>query len=74
MRLPRGLSGREAVRAFEADGWRSVRTRGSHAMLQKPGNDYTLSVPLHDHLAPGLLRGVIRDAGLTVEEFLGLLE
>jgi predicted RNA binding protein YcfA (HicA-like mRNA interferase family) len=61
------------VKALESDGWRQVRSRGSHALLQKPGNDYTLSVPLHDQVAPGLLRGLLRDAGLTVEQFLGLL-
>ena len=74
MRLPRGLSGKAAVRALEKEGWREVRTRGSHAMLQKPGNDYTLAVPLHDSLGPGLLRGLIRDAGLTVDEFVSLLD
>jgi DNA-binding transcriptional ArsR family regulator len=30
----------------------------------------TLSIPDHRELAPGLLRGLIRRAGLTVEEFL----
>ena len=29
-----------------------------------------LSIPNHRELAPGLLRGLIRQAGLTVNEFL----
>lgn len=37
MRLPRGLSGDQVVRALERTGWEQVRTRGSHIMLQKPG-------------------------------------
>jgi predicted RNA binding protein YcfA (HicA-like mRNA interferase family) len=73
VRLPRGLSGDEVIRAFERAGWRRVRTRGSHAMLQRPGHDYTLAVPLHRKVGPGLLRGLISDAGVTVEEFVGLL-
>jgi hypothetical protein len=32
-----------------------------------------LTVPLHDEIAPGTLRKLIRLSGLTVDEFLGLL-
>jgi len=73
MRLPRGLSGDQVVRALERAGWVQVRTRGSHIMLQKEGREYTLSVPRHSEVGPGLLRGLIRDAGLSVEEFAVLL-
>ena len=38
-------------------------------MLVKPGYEYTLSIPQHDELEPGLLRKLIRQAGLTVEAF-----
>ena len=71
-RLPQ-LSGWEAVRAFERDGWDLVRQCGSHAVLTKPGSIVTLSVPLHDRLGRGLLHDLIRKAGLTPEEFLELL-
>lgn len=67
------ISGREAIRAFRRAGWRMARQRGSHVVLTKPGSLYTLSVPLHPILGPGLLRGLIRKAGLTVEEFTALL-
>ena len=73
MRLPRGLSGDEVVRALERVGWERVRTRGSHVMLQKPGREWTLSVPRHREIGPGLLRGLIRDADLTVEQFIRLI-
>ena len=71
-RLPR-ISGREAVRAFQRAGWEVDRQRGSHVVLTKAGSIYTLSVPLHPVLGPGLLRDLIRKAGLTVEEFTELL-
>ncbi|MCD6361884.1 MAG: type II toxin-antitoxin system HicA family toxin [Armatimonadetes bacterium] len=73
LKLPRGLSGDQVVQALKRAGWEQVRVRGSHVMLQKQGRDYTLSVPRHRTIGPGLLRGLIRDAGLTVEQFVDLL-
>ena len=43
-------------------------------ILVKPGVPVNLSVPDHRELDRGLLRGLIRDAGLTVEEFVALLD
>jgi len=40
-------------------------------MMAKPGHPYTLSIPQHDELGIGLLRKLIKHAGLTVEEFNG---
>jgi predicted RNA binding protein YcfA (HicA-like mRNA interferase family) len=37
-------------------------------MVVKPGYEYTLSIPQHEELGPGLLRKLIRQAGATVEE------
>lgn len=62
-------SGAEAVRKLRRAGWTAVRQRGSHVMMTKPGYQYTLSIPQHQELGPGLLRKLIRQAGLTVEEF-----
>jgi hypothetical protein len=42
-------------------------------ILEKPGMTGLLSVPDHRELRTGLLRGLIRDAGMTVDEFLELL-
>ena len=67
------ISGKDAVKAFERAGW-SVRGQvGSHVMLTKPDIRVNLSVPAHKELSLGTLRKLIRSAGLTVEEFLGLL-
>lgn len=67
-----GVSGKEAVRRFEKAGWAQARTRGSHVMMRKPGAVATLSIPQHSELGSGILRKLIRLAGLTVDEFLGL--
>jgi len=67
------VSGREARRAFERAGWSFNRQRSSHMILTKPGIAVNLSIPDHRELDRGLLRGLIRDAGMTVEEFVQLL-
>jgi predicted RNA binding protein YcfA (HicA-like mRNA interferase family) len=48
------------------------RQRGSHMILTKLGIAVNLSIPDHRELDRGLLRGLIRDAGMSVEEFLKL--
>jgi predicted RNA binding protein YcfA (HicA-like mRNA interferase family) len=73
MPRPPAVSGAEAVRVFEKAGWTVARQRGSHVVLTNPGSIYTLSIPLHDVLGPGLLRDQIRKAGLTIDEFISLL-
>lgn len=67
------ISGRDVRRAFEQDGWRFERQRGSHMILTKVGARVNLSIPDHRELDRGLLRALIRDAGLTVEQFMKLL-
>jgi len=62
-------SGTEAVRKFQRAGWSAVRQKGSHVMMTKPGYQWTLSIPQHNELGYGILRKLIRQAGLTVEEF-----
>ena len=62
-------SGSEAARRFQKAGWTAARRKGSHEMMTKPGYQWTLSIPQHDELGPGLLRKLISQAGLTIEEF-----
>jgi predicted RNA binding protein YcfA (HicA-like mRNA interferase family) len=49
------------------------RQRGSHIVLFREQPPTTLVVPDHDSLKVGLLRKLIDQAGLTVDEFLTLL-
>ena len=66
---PKLCSGKEAVRKFQKIGWTISRQKGSHVMMTKSGYQWTLSIPQHDELGPGLLRKLIHQAGLTIEEF-----
>ncbi|RXT03661.1 type II toxin-antitoxin system HicA family toxin [Ammoniphilus sp. CFH 90114] len=67
------VSGMEARRAFENDGWIFKRQKGSHMILTKQGMRVTLSIPNHKELDRGTLRSLISDIGLTVDEFMNLL-
>ena len=62
-------SGDDAVKKFQKRGWAVVRRKGSHVMMTKSGYQWTLSIPRHAELGPGLLRKLINQAGLTIEEF-----
>lgn len=70
-RLPL-LSGQEVAGVFEALGWTIVRS-GNHIILVKEGHIASLSVPDHKEVAKGTLRSLIRDAGLTVAEFIAAI-
>jgi predicted RNA binding protein YcfA (HicA-like mRNA interferase family) len=63
------ISGRDAVRVFGLFGREFARQSSSHIILVKDGQLVTLSAPDHREVAKGTLRGLIRSAGLTVEEF-----
>lgn len=74
MKLP-VISGKEAICAFEKAGWHiDRRARSRHIVMKKTGSRTTLSIPEHKVLDRGLLRALIRDAYLSVEEFYELLK
>ena len=58
------------MKAFEKIGYVFDRQHGSHIQLRHEAPPHRrLSVPDHKELSKGLLRALIRDAGLTVEQF-----
>ncbi len=71
----RRLSGQDTVRALEKLGFVAVRQRGSHVVMkrQTPAGAVGCVVPLHDQLAIGTLRGILRQAKVSVEDFLAQL-
>ena len=74
-KLPR-VSGAETIRALEKLGFVRVRQKGSHVILTKQtteGKRGTV-VPLHRELATGTLRGLLKQAEVSLEEFIKSLE
>ena len=66
-KLPRGVSGADAVRALERLGFVVVRQRGSHIVMRRGASGCL--VPNHREIKTGTLAGVLRQAGVSVEEF-----
>ena len=73
-KLP-SVSGRQLVGALERIGYHVVRQRGSHIRLRDETEPEHLPVtmPNHKTIKPGLLRKILRDASLSVDEFIALL-
>jgi len=73
-RVP-GCTYQEVIRALRRDGWVVVRQKGSHIRLQKQTLKDTLklTVPAHIPIKRSTLSHILKQAGLTVEEFKSLL-
>jgi predicted RNA binding protein YcfA (HicA-like mRNA interferase family) len=67
------ISGEETIRKLEKLGFQRVRQRGSHVVLKKktPDGDIGCVIPLHKELAIGTLHGILKQAKLSIEEFIG---
>ena len=69
---PRGISSREAIRAFEKAGGVVRKGKGSHVNIKMP-NGQLVTIPIVKELRIGLLKAAIRKAELTEKRFEYLL-
>jgi len=65
-----GVNHQDAVRALERAGFRVVR-QGKHIVLSN--GERLITIPRHNPIKAFTMGGIVRDAGLTVEEFRKLL-
>jgi predicted RNA binding protein YcfA (HicA-like mRNA interferase family) len=70
--LPR-ISGRTCAKALTAAGFFVLRQHGSHIILRRPEPFTQIVVPDHPELDRGTLRAIIRQSGMTVDQFKELL-
>jgi len=65
------VSGKEAVKKFERLGYKAVRQTGSHIRMwhSLDKNKGPLTIPNHQVIGRGLLRKIIRDAEISVQQF-----
>jgi len=70
-KMPR-ISSREAIRALERLGFEQVRQTGSHVVMKKETEEGEIGcvVPMHRELKVGTLSGILKQAQVTVEEFI----
>jgi predicted RNA binding protein YcfA (HicA-like mRNA interferase family) len=66
------VSGAEVVRALEHMGFNVVRQRGSHMVLRRGSAGCV--VPNHRELKVGTLSGILKQAGVSVDEFIAALQ
>jgi predicted RNA binding protein YcfA (HicA-like mRNA interferase family) len=64
--IPR-ISGDEAIKVFMILGFQQVRQKGSHVVMRR--GEKGCVIPRHKELAVGTLKSAIRQAGISVEEF-----
>ncbi|MFH1370213.1 MAG: type II toxin-antitoxin system HicA family toxin [Planctomycetota bacterium] len=69
------ISGSQAIKCFEKMGYQVIRQRGSHVRMHHKSDSTKkpLTIPRHKSLGKGLLRKLLRDVQITIEEFLELL-
>ena len=70
------ISGHQVIKALSKAGFKVVGRRGSHIRLKKktPIKTYIVIVPIHPEIKRGTLNSILRQAGLTREELLKLIE
>ncbi len=72
-RLPQ-VSGRELIKVLEKLGYKTVRQKGSHVRLYPADNNKRkITIPDHKVIGKGLLVKILRDADISVDEFVKLL-
>ena len=67
------LSGEEIIKILETIGYEKVRRQSSHIRLSHPERK-SITVPDYKTVSRGLLRKILRDAELTPEEFIEIIE
>jgi predicted RNA binding protein YcfA (HicA-like mRNA interferase family) len=67
VKLPRDISGAEALSALERLGFSVIRQAGSHVRLARGNRRVT--VPMHRNLVVGTLQSILRQAGVSLQDF-----
>jgi predicted RNA binding protein YcfA (HicA-like mRNA interferase family) len=67
------ISGKECIQALSKVDFYIKRQTGSHVILRRDDPFAQVVVPDHRELDSGTLRAIIRQAGLSVDEFIELL-
>lgn len=65
------VSGAEAIRALEKLGFVAVRQRGSHVVMRRAASGCV--VPMHKELKLGTLASLLKQAGVSADEFIATL-
>ncbi len=69
------VTSRDVLAALHRAGFVDIASEGGHRQLRRPDGGHRVTVPVHGHqdVPPGTLRSILRQAGLTSEEFARLV-
>ena len=73
-KLPRGMSGKEVVKALQRAGFYVKRQKGSHIVLRRDNPFAQVVVPDHKSVDTGTLTTILDGADLSVEDFIKLIK
>ena len=73
-KLPRGMSGKELVKALEKADFYIKRQKGSHIILRRDNPFAQVVVPSHKSIDTGTLSSILNGADLSVEDFIKLIK
>jgi predicted RNA binding protein YcfA (HicA-like mRNA interferase family) len=74
------VSGKDLLKVFSRLGYHIVRQKGSHVQLRcvTPAGEHTITIPLHDEIAPGTLNDILSKAalwkGISKDELIRMLQ
>ncbi len=72
-KLPRGMSGKEVVKALEKAGFYIKRQKGSHIVLRRDSPFAQVVVSDHKSVDTGTLATILDGADLSVDDFIKLI-
>ncbi|KKP87971.1 hypothetical protein A2456_03440 [Candidatus Nomurabacteria bacterium RIFOXYC2_FULL_36_19] len=67
------LSSKEIIKIFEKAGYFIVRQKGSHIRLHHDTRD-SITIPNHKIIGRGLLKKILRDSQISVDELIKLMK
>ncbi len=68
------VSGKETIKALQKIGYQFDHQKGSHIILRQDSYPFRrLTIPNHKEISKGTLRSIIKQAGLSVDEFISLI-
>jgi predicted RNA binding protein YcfA (HicA-like mRNA interferase family) len=70
------LSGKQLLKLLQKNGFSVVRQKGSHVFVENKDGELTTVIPLHgnEDLGKGLLKAILNDLELPVEELVDMLK
>ncbi|HJY62992.1 MAG TPA: type II toxin-antitoxin system HicA family toxin [Ignavibacteria bacterium] len=68
------VSGKETIKALQKIGYQFDHQKGSHIILRQDSYPFRrLTIPNHKEISKGTIRSIIKQAGLSVDEFISLI-